>query len=339
MKQNFLIDIGHPAHVHLFKNFIFHLQKEGIPFTVVARKKEITLNLLDHYQIPYTCLSAPRTNLTGMFLEFLNRTFKILKLHLKEGFTIALGTSVSIGYLSLFTFGKVKSYNFSEDDDHVIPLQAYLSYPFSSKIINPDCIVFSKWKNKRVLVPSYHELAYLHPNNFIPDISVPKKYGLEPGNFVILRLSALKANHDKNAKGISTALLELIKKEINEFEIIESNEGKQGGKIKPWDMHHVLAFSKMIISDSQTMSAEGAVLGVPSLRINNFIGRISYLNELENKFNLGFGFFPEQEEEILSCIKELVNNNSYYDLEKRRNTLFDEKIDFNQWQIDYFNIA
>ena len=34
-------------------------------------------------------------------------------------------------------------------------------------------------------------------------------------------------------------------------------------KINPTDMHHFMAFSSIVIGDSQTMSAEAAVLGVP----------------------------------------------------------------------------
>lgn len=332
MSQKFLFDIGHPAHVHLFKNLIFHFQKTGIPFKVVTRDKEITNELLTHYEIPFESISAPRSTKLGMFREFLERTWKIYRLHKKEKFTHALGTSVSIGPLSQLTFGKVKSYNFNEDDDDVVPLYTKLAYPGSTKIINPDCLKYSKWKNKRVLVPSFHELAYLHPKNFTPDPEIPIKYGLEPQKYVILRLSALKAHHDSEAEGLSDELITLIRDELNEFEIIESNEGKKGGKIKPWDMHHVMAFAKMVISDSQTMSAESAILGVPYIRINNFVGRISYLNELENKYLLGSGFLPKDQYKIINCISNLKKNRR--DPEKFK-ALLQDKIDFNQWQISF----
>ena len=71
-------------------------------------------------------------------------------------------------------------------------------------------------------------------------------------------------------------------------------------------MHHILAYAKLIISDSQTMTAESAVLGVPSLRINTFVGKISYLEELEYVYGLTFGFLPEQELAFLSKLNELI---------------------------------
>ena len=54
-------------------------------------------------------------------------------------------------------------------------------------------------------------------------------------------------------------------------------------------MHHIMAFAKMYIGDSQTMAAEAGVLGTPFVRFNDFVGRIGYLRELEDVYNLGYG--------------------------------------------------
>ena len=44
--------------------------------------------------------------------------------------------------------------------------------------------------------------------------------------------------------------------------------------IDPKDIHHILFFADIFISDSQTMTAEAAVLGTPSIRYNDFVGRL-----------------------------------------------------------------
>jgi predicted glycosyltransferase len=54
-------------------------------------------------------------------------------------------------------------------------------------------------------------------------------------------------------------------------------------------MHHVMAFASLYIGDSQTMAAEAGVLGVPFVRFNDFVGRIGYLRELEDIYELGYG--------------------------------------------------
>lgn len=332
-----LFDIGHPAHVHLFKNFIIYLQKRGIEYEVVTRDKEITNALLTNYNIPFKSISKQSLSLSSMLWEFIFRGLKIIRLYIKNRYSIAMGTSVSIGYLSFFSLGKVISWNFCEDDDDIVPLQALLSYPFSTKIIVPDCLRHKYWKRKRVTYSSYHELAYLHPNNFIPDENILNKYGLEPKTYVIFRLSALKAHHDIGIKGISFELREKLKSFLSEYSIIESLEGKQGNKIEPYDMHHVLAFAKIIVCDSQTMAAEGMVLGVPSFRINSFVGKISYLEELENKYKLGFGILPEKEELILSTLKETISTENLESLwAQKKELMLIDKLDLNQWMINYF---
>jgi predicted glycosyltransferase len=332
-----LFDIGHPAHVHLFKNLMYYLKDKNIHFDIVTRNKEMTNRLLDHYRFPYRSISNPGSNMLGFLRELLLRDYKIYKLYRKNRYILMLGTSVSIGHISFLTQGRSRSWNFSEDDDEVIPLQSMLSYPTSNRVINPDCLKFKKWKENRILIPSYHELAYLHPNNFTPDESVLKKYGLTKGKYVIFRLSALKAHHDVGAKGINTTIKEKMIHLLHEYDILESFEGKEGNKIEPWDMHHLLFYAKMIISDSQTMTIEGAVLGTPALRINTFIGKSTVLDELENRYKLSFGFFPNKHKSILDTICYLLSTPNIKELwEQRRQHMLSEKIDMNAWMIEFF---
>ncbi|PLX10566.1 MAG: hypothetical protein C0594_04785 [Marinilabiliales bacterium] len=336
--MNILFDIGHPAHVHLFKNFISFLKERKHNVYVVSRKKDVTEVLLDYYEIDYFSLSEPRKNKLGMLKELRSRNKQIFKLHQKYKFDVSFGTSVSIGFLNR-KYG-VPAYNLNEDDDSVVKYYTYLSYPRATKIINPDCIRYQKWKKKRVLYPSYHEFAYLHPNNFHPDLAIVKEYGLEPYKYIIIRMSGLIAHHDSGMQGLGEELLAKIKNLVEQkqgYRIIESHELKKQYQIKPWDLHNVLAFSRMIISDSQTMTIEGAVLGVPSIRINTFIDKSTVIEELEKKYLLAYGFYPTETEPIIATVQKLLNNENLTSIwtEKKKNLLVD-KIDMNKWMIDYF---
>jgi len=284
-------DIGHPAHVHLFRNIIKKQISEGHQVIVVSRDKDITNQLLDIYKIPYICLSTSKKGLIKSFGEFLYRTYKILRLHQREKFDLAIGTSVSIGFLTLFF--KIPSLNYNEDDDDLVPLYSILAYPFCSKILNPVGLRGSKFFNKRIYHNSYHELAYLHPDHFVPNPEVLKKYNLEENKYVIMRFSSLTAHHDHGVKGLSQDLIPKLENLLVDYKIIKSWENSKESKIAFEDMHHVLAFSKMLISDSQTMTMEAAVLGVPSIRYNSFVGRITVLEELASKYELTVGVLPE----------------------------------------------
>ncbi|MDY0362863.1 MAG: DUF354 domain-containing protein [Desulforegulaceae bacterium] len=333
-----LFDIGHPAHVHLFKNFILYLIKHEHDIKVVSRKKDVTEALLDYYNIKHIPVSKPGKNILKMFLELIKRNIFIYRLNRKNNFDFAFGTSFSIGPISFIS--RMKSFNFTEDDDKIIPLYVYLTYPFSTKIINPSCLIFKKWKEKRVLHSSYHELAYLHPNNFKPDVKILEKYNLKPYEYIIIRFSSLSAYHDFGIKGFADNVLIEIEEKFKSYQKVISREDSKTHSIDPWDMHNVLAFSKMIITDSQTMTMEASVLGVPSIRYNSFVGKISCLAELELKYGLTYGFLPSKDEfKMLKKIDELLSNkNLKEDWIIKRDKMLSEKCDFNNWLIQFFEV-
>ncbi len=87
-----------------------------------------------------------------------------------------------------------------------------------------------------------------------------------------------------------------------------------------------MAFAKMVISDSQTMTAEAAVLGVPSVRQNSFVGKLSYLEELEHRYQLTFGFTQGENDKMIAKINELLELDDFDSIWKnRKNTLLNDK--------------
>jgi len=328
-----LIDINHPAHVHLFRNLIIDLKTRGYRVIVTSRKKDVTESLLDYYGIEYITLSRVPKRMAWMALELVKRDLALLSLHRRHRFDLALGTSASIAHLSAVT--NVKSYVFEEDDDVVIPLFSLITYPFATQIIVPDCLRYKKWGGKRISHPSYHELAYLHPDVFTPNETVLRRYQLTPYKYIIWRQTALRAHHDLHEVGLSREVFDRIRGLIKNYSIISSREDQKTQSIRPWDMHHVLAFSRMVISDSQTMTAEAACLGVPSIRYNSFVGRISYLEELENRFDLTYGFRPGNESSMYEKLNELLHEKNYNERWRgKKAILLKEKVNFNQWITD-----
>lgn len=272
-----LFDLGHAAHFHLFKHAIIELKRNGHLVTVVSRDKPYLINLLDTAEIEHICLSKPGEKFLSLVAEWLKRTYRILKLHRKNNFDIAIGTSVSISYLSLFS--NVTSINVQEDDDKVIPLHVLLAYPFSTYILNPKFLKYKFFKRKRLLHNSLHEMAYLCEGRFSPDQTIVQKYSLEPFRYIVIRKVSFKAHHDINQSGLSEKHIDLVKESANNFSIVTSEEG--GINIKDAnDMHQILSFAKLVVTDSQTMAAEAACLGTPIIQVSSFKKNISYINEL-----------------------------------------------------------
>lgn len=57
------------------------------------------------------------------------------------------------------------------------------------------------------------------------------------------------------------------------------------------------------------MTAEAAVLGTPALRCNDFVGKLGYLKQLEDEFNLCFGFRTDQKQALIEKAAELASAN------------------------------
>jgi predicted glycosyltransferase len=102
------------------------------------------------------------------------------------------------------------------------------------------------------------------------------------------------------------------------------------------NFHDVLAFASMVIGDSQTVTAEAAVLGVPNLRCNSFVGRITYLEELEKIFGLTKGFLPGDADKLIHTVQDYLENSEKikHEMQRRRTKMLASCVNVADWQWD-----
>ena len=219
----------------------------------------------------------------------------------------------------------------------MVPKYARLSYPWATEILTPAVCDNGKWNKKSIKYDSYHELAYLHPHNFIPDRSIVEKYFPADTPYFLIRFAKLKAHHDTGIKGIDTdiarRLIDILKPHgrvfISSERALEPEFEPYRIHIKPIDMHHVMAFADLYLGDSQTMAAEAGVLGLPFIRFNDFVGKIGYLRELEDIYQLGYGIKTDQAESLYKSVELLLtmpDRKAVFG--ERRKKMLSEKIDF-----------
>jgi predicted glycosyltransferase len=92
----------------------------------------------------------------------------------------------------------------------------------------------------------------------------------------------------------------------------------------------------MLVSDSQTMTVEAAVLGTPAIRCNTFVGRCSVIEELERRYGLTYGFLPDQADQMLHRIAELlVGDVVREEWQRRRQRMLEDKMDLTAWMVDF----
>ena len=342
VKSNrYLFQLNHPAHFHLFKNLINELKKRGHQVKITIKQKDVLKALLDEAGWTYENIAPNyRKNKTVAILKSLyDRDKKLLQIVREFQPNLMLGTSPEIGHISLVT--RIPSFFFGEDDVNLSKRMyagALLCYPFFTRIISPNGCNNKQWNSKTVFYPGYQKLAYLHPNWFKANQTVT---GIKKPYF-ILRFSELNAYHDKNKSGISydvaQKLIEILKPNGN---ILISSEGTLHPNFKKYEfsgakseMHNLMANSDMIIADSQSMIVESAMLGIPNIRFNNFAGKISVLNELENRYKLTRSISSEKEALLYKTVKEFLKPETKSSYINYRNQMLQDKTDVTHFFIE-----
>ena len=257
-----LIDMGHPAHVHFFKNTIWELEGRGHAVKVTARDKDVTLKLLEAYKIPFTVRPDGWRPLN---------LFKAAKFvaDTAEAFGADRLVGVHNPYVAraAHSLGK-PSILFT--DTPGTPFVNRISVCQATKVITPECLK-GMFPNQ-VTYPGYKEMAYLHP--FSPDRGVLARHGLS-GRYCVVRFIGWTAHHDSGVRGLSPERKrELVAALTARGRVVmcnESGEEVPEGCIavrKPEDVHSLLALSSGYVGEGATMAKEAAVLGVPSVYVS-----------------------------------------------------------------------
>jgi hypothetical protein len=339
-----LFHLGHPAHFHLFKNVIIHFKNHNHIVYIVIKKKDVLEDLvLDQGYEYYNILPEGRKDTKlGILIGQLKQDLALFKFCLRKKPDLLIGSTPAVAHVGRLR--KIPSISLSEDDAREVMLFARTTYPFSDVILSPSSCNNDRWNKKTIKYESYHELAYLHPDHFTPDLKIVKKYIDKVDSFSIIRFSKLSAYHDVGVRGITKEIaIELVNKLKLYGDVFITSEKELPTEldqyrinINPIDMHHILAFAKCFIGDSQTMAAEAGILGTPFIRVNDFVGKLGYLEELENKYKLGYGITPDNSFRVFEIIDELLNNpETRKNWEIKRNTMLNEKINFSKYLISF----
>ncbi|MDD5362927.1 MAG: DUF354 domain-containing protein [Ignavibacteria bacterium] len=340
--MNLLIDICHPAHVHLFRNFIKIMKERGHNIYITVKDIPSAKALLKIYGIRYIEYGKKSDSIIGKTLRQLQYDNSIKNIVNELGIELGIGTSITIAHVSKLT--KMKSLVFDDDDSSVEPLFTKFAHPFADYLISPDVLKYERTKPSHICYPGFHELAYLHPKRFTPDEKVIESIGLNKNDrYFILRFNAFKAHHDIGVKGLSMDQKRKLVETLSEYgkiyitteDKIDHDFEKYQLKSKPDEIFSLLYYATLFVGDSQTMTNEAAVLGTPSLRLNSFVGKISYLEQQEKKYKLAFGFRPTEFNEMIAKIRELLDNhNIKEDWQKKRKIMLNDKIDVTGFLVE-----
>ncbi len=332
-----LIDILHPAHVHFFRHFRTEIIGRGHEVVVTARAKDVAVDLLDEFSIPHEVLSVQQSGF-GLAGELATRTTRLVhraRRYRPTVLTGIMGPSIALAGKML----RIPTVVFY-DTEFASRTNRFV-YPLSSYVCTPDSYN-APVRGNHVTYPGYHELAYLHPDRFSPDRGRLAAFDLEPDeNYSVVRFVSWEASHDTGEVALTPHQKHRIVKELGRYgTVLVSSESPLPSDLTEnalrgpaSDIHHLMAFARVVVGESATMSSEAAVVGTPAVFIAT-TGR-GYTDDQERRYGLVRSFTPQDFEAALPAAVEMAQMPREWRVE-RRTQLLSDKIDVTSWMIDFF---
>jgi predicted glycosyltransferase len=339
-----LFYFGHPAQYLFVKNTLIQLNNNSnIDFKIIIKTKDVLEQLINSDNLPFENIykKTRGNNKFSIVLSLISRIFKVFKIAIKYKPTLFWGGDPSIAIVSKVL--RKDCIIVGEDDYKVIHKLAKITFPYATAILFPNVCDVGPYNYKKIGYEGYMKLAYLHPNVFELNKNVLEKY-VNTSNYILIRLSELKAYHDAGIGGFTEEILnelialfeeKKIKFYISAEGAINEKYDKYLLKPKPIDMVHILAGATLFIGDSQSMTVEACMLGIPSVRFSDFAGKISVLEELEHKYGLTYGIPCRDKEDLFSKTRSLLNDKHIKEeFQKRKQIMLSEKINVSGFITD-----
>jgi hypothetical protein len=325
-----LIDIGHPAHVHIFKNVAWNLSQKGYEIIFTTRDKENELYLLKKYNFQYISFGKNKKTKLGKLFGLVYFNFRLLIVAIK--FKPDLYLSHGSMYAAQVAWLLRKDHISLEDSGNNEQIKLYA--PFTKAIITPDFLP-NDLGEKQIRYKSNHELSYLHPKYFEPNEDIYQFLGIsEKEPYAILRFVSWFATHDGGQTGLTLNEKEklvnhLLSKNIKVFISSErhklpDNLKKYSIKIPPDKMHDALAFADIYVGEGATMASEAGVLGTPSIYVSTIV---RYYNVDQEQYGLVHNFLSFNG--VIKKIDEIL------DIPERKKEYKNRQSDFLKQKIDF----
>lgn len=344
--MNILINTGHPAQIHNFRELKVELEGKGHKVFWMASDKEISKYLLDCYNINYTLLKRPGKGFVNKFLQLIRNSYQVWGFIRKNKIELAL-SRVS-PYISLGCFFSSCKHFAMTDTETAGFYDKFFGFfvtsLFTAKSFNRNL------RKDQIRFNGNIELFYLHPNRFspMPQSEVKKMLGIkEDEEYIIMRFVSWDAYHDKGLTGFSDKnKVEAVRQYSQFAKVFISAESELPSELEPYRisiaperMHDVLAHATLFFGESATMASESAVLGTPAIYLDK-VGR-GYTDE-EEEYGLVYNFKNDLESQAMAIyqgIKLLKDPLLKAKTQEERKTFVNDKIDptaFLVWFIENY---
>ncbi len=273
--MKYIFELNHPKHYYQFKYVMQQLRDKGHTIKVLARDKDVLLQLLKEENVEYEIFGRHRHSMLAKIFG----TFSILMNYRQIVSKFKPDVIVSkASFYGTFIAWLTNRKSVIFPDSEVVKVTNRYVVPLSSLIITPQTFKLN-YGNKHKRVAGLFEDCYLTPSIFTPNKEIAEQYHLQKP-YAILRFVGWYANHDVGQGGMTPEQREQLIAAIQQhLTVYISSEKPLPTNLQQYKLptpasaiHHVLSEAELYIGDSQTMATEAALLGTPAIRSNSFVG-------------------------------------------------------------------
>lgn len=330
--MNLLIDIGHPAHVHLFKHVAFAVIANGGRVLFSVREKAENVQLLRAYNLPYTVYGRSASSIFSKIGTYIAKMLSLSMI--VRSFKPHITVSHSSFYLSqiswLFGIPNITL----EDTGNLEQVYSYL--PFTSCILTPKS--YHRFHGKKHFrYDGFHETAYIHHSL---SLSPQNNVVINP-RIILIRLVDWNASHDIGHIGLKENTIDsIISSFQNNFEIRILSDRQLPNHLKPFslslkpiELHEYLLRVKLYIGEGASLATECALLGVPTIYINS---RTAGVISAQYEAGLLYHFISDQG--LISLAHRLLLNPDINFMHRERAMLFlKDKVNLSNFLFWFLN--
>jgi predicted glycosyltransferase len=226
-----------------------------------------------------------------MFTELMGHWWRLILLikKFRPDIVISIG-----GIMTSIPCKILRITNMAITDTETAKLGNKISFPFADCILTPEWFT-DDFGNKHSRYRGFHEWSYLHPNEFNPDPDIVRAEGINPDEpYVVVRFVRWDALHDRGEEGLRKEdAVRLMNGLAKKMKIVLSSETTVPKEFTEYNtsvrvdrMHHVMAFSRMVVGESPSMCAEASLMGVPSILASSWAGKCGNMKILSGHFGL-----------------------------------------------------
>ena len=333
-----LIDLTHPGDVHFFRYALEIWRERNHTILITARRKDLTVDLLQRLGIEHEDLGAARSGLFGLGIELFKRTYRLCR-RVREFRPDVMTTTAGTFIAQASWICRVPSVVFYDTENAT--LSNLITYPVCTAVVTPQCYSGRVPAAKHRTYAGYQELAYTHPRRFTPDPARLADFGLSRDQpFIFMRLVSWGAAHDTLDHGFTQ--VEAAVRELERFgRVVISAEGRlppglEGHRLSgPLEqVFHVLAFARLCIGESATMASESATLGTPAIFVAT-TGR-GYTDDQERRYGLTYTFRDRrtaQRDALAKAMEILSDAESKERWARKREQMLAETIDVTDYVV------